>query len=699
MKKVAAEHWEKFLLGGVGLITLSFLWSALTVKSYDRDPEDFENMTRQAQAKVRGSAVDVEKLKTPDMREINGRLAAIIDPNRFGLTQRWAVKQNLGQGFRDEPQILRPDKPSTQSNRGLIASFEVDENGARVTRKVPKSKRIYAGRRVKNDRRDRKGKRVISGNPMTEMIAVAQEQGGAGPAKSMGTDNPMVIMLFEDSDRIREFGFEGPGLTPEELGEQRNPRVGERKRRFILLKDIPEAKEDDGKDGKKKPKEEEELVEEPVEIMVGKHWVEVVAAFPHAAQIKEYVRQLREPVDVVGLRYQMAEVERRELGPDQTWSDWTDASLFENINVVRNAVAFEPEPFPAVIMKGLAMNIPFLQTTYKPFLTSDEFERPVQARYTAEERNPQASMRTKPKNRARMRPVLPGQAAPKKKSDAKKADVVDRFLRKQPGVVDLDIDREKIRTGLQEKNRFNNRSQVKEAMIRFWDFGVEPGKRYQYRLRVRAFNPNYHRSDVSRGEYAEKDYLVGEWSEPSDEVYVEPDVRWYSSPRQHTSKPNQVTVQIHSWLRKMGEWVTTDITQRVGDLIGRSGGRGIKPTFVAFWDKNQGTWGMDDEVLRDEFDTGSVLLSVDGGSRREQFGAGRIATTIQVPRQIVAVDAYGDLVRRDAPTDRDDVVRESIVVAYDELINELKERGADKIKRSTDDARPTDPARRDPAPR
>ncbi len=56
--------------------------------------------------------------------------------------------------------------------------------------------------------------------------------------------------------------------------------------------------------------------------LIGRHFVEIVASFPHEKQIKEYVRKLKEPANLVGLRYAMPEVERRELLPTGDWGPW-----------------------------------------------------------------------------------------------------------------------------------------------------------------------------------------------------------------------------------------------------------------------------------------------------------------------------------------------------------------------------------------
>lgn len=73
-------------------------------------------------------------------------------------------------------------------------------------------------------------------------------------------------------------------------------------------------------------------------------------------------------------------------------------------------------------------------------------------------------------------------------------------------------------------------SVVREAapdrlLVRYFDYGVEPGKRYQYRLKLVLANPNYglRTHDLYDEETAGRRYLESGWSEPTPTIRVPPD--------------------------------------------------------------------------------------------------------------------------------------------------------------------------------
>jgi hypothetical protein len=71
------------------------------------------------------------------------------------------------------------------------------------------------------------------------------------------------------------------------------------------------------------------------------------------------------------------------------------------------------------------------------------------------------------------------------------------------------------------------KSEEKRVMIRALDFTVEPDTSYRYRVRIVVFNPNLHREDVNHGIDTTSPELKGKWSDPTDEVYMPPDVMPY----------------------------------------------------------------------------------------------------------------------------------------------------------------------------
>jgi len=69
--------------------------------------------------------------------------------------------------------------------------------------------------------------------------------------------------------------------------------------------------------------------------------------------------------------------------------------------------------------------------------------------------------------------------------------------------------------------------EIKYFLFRFFDFTVQPNKRYRYRVQLYLENPNYHQETrwLQEAGLAAKEYLVTRWSEPSDMIAVPRDDR------------------------------------------------------------------------------------------------------------------------------------------------------------------------------
>lgn len=74
--------------------------------------------------------------------------------------------------------------------------------------------------------------------------------------------------------------------------------------------------------------------------------------------------------------------------------------------------------------------------------------------------------------------------------------------------------------------------QIKHQLFRFFDFDVEAGKRYRYRVKLVLLNPNYKLNPryVERIEVTESPWLETEWSDPTDPVVVPRDARLVAGP-------------------------------------------------------------------------------------------------------------------------------------------------------------------------
>lgn len=66
------------------------------------------------------------------------------------------------------------------------------------------------------------------------------------------------------------------------------------------------------------------------------------------------------------------------------------------------------------------------------------------------------------------------------------------------------------------------------CLVRVIDVTVEPGKTYEYRLKIVMSNPNYKRPDVASTEYSKAPTIESEWSTLPIKVEVHDDLRYYA---------------------------------------------------------------------------------------------------------------------------------------------------------------------------
>lgn len=708
MKDKILAHIEKAALAICLLLLFYLAWSGLTIPVYEKLPAQFQSVTDTARTTVNATAPAPDALKGMDVEGEAAKTREPVDPQAFHLRKELRRPFDLGMTFRKEPEILKAGPPIVQSNRALFAVYKSDLEGKRITRKVRKS--------------DAQNPVLAQGNTPAASGASSEKEfmeafqgmfgprGGAtgGRGKMRFTTNVLKNAARTGID-TREAMFVGntddgaaapasPSYAPAPTGVAAIGKPAGGSGRAILAKP-PESISSKKKENKADRGKDEEWVEEYVVTMQGKEFVEIVSSFPHSEQIKKYVEALREPANFVGLRYALADVERREMLMNLQWSDWSTVDLPEQYEFVQNAAyGHEEEPFPAVVMKGLAMNIPKNFSLFKDFVTAPEFQQPEEAVYKPEEMNPRLAVKKKPEDDAPSRRRLKG--ARKDRPAVTGEDAVKRIFSIDPRGVDLSLPANPAGSpggqpgqpgqpggpgAAPGATQFDNRYQVKTAMIRFWDFTVKPGRRYQYKVRVKVYNPNALRSDVADAEFRGKLYLVGPWSEPSPEIYVEPNVRWYARER---DRSDRTVIEVHSWSPEVGKWLVNTFKQRPGDLIG------VSPTprvnTLQVWDENAKKMVVKEQDLRREFDANSIILDIWGG--RERIGA--TSRTYPVPVEVVAVDALGDLVRKDSATDGENYERVEIAKHFDSWTKSFSK--PTTSEEESEDSEDADRARRRP---
>ncbi|GMU84134.1 MAG: hypothetical protein AMXMBFR47_40040 [Planctomycetota bacterium] len=134
-----------------------------------------------------------------------------------------------------------------------------------------------------------------------------------------------------------------------------------------------------------------------------------------------------------------------------------------------------------------------------------------------------------------------------------------------------------------------------ELAVWFHDDTVEPGKTYQYRMRVNLWNRYMGRlKALKNADDAKKAIVEGEWSAPSDPVIVAPSTHFFVT----SLKPGTETAVVEVWKWRQGTWHKQNFEASVGEMIG-----GEKEIKVDDPDAKGGRATVD-------FTTGAVILDL-----------------------------------------------------------------------------------------
>jgi len=698
-KELALAHFEKAILGICLAVMVWYLYSVLSIKPYSRKPEEFTDATTKAKTYVNDPKRTLPENEAKELTSINFveqaaklfKEYSLEDVKDYIHLQRWVRPFDYGINFRNEPKILAASKPIVQPNRGVMQTYLIDAAGNIKKQKIPKSAAKFTkGKGVGAGMGDqmagmRRGRKRMGGSG-------AEGEGGSSGMSGMegstgGGDEDMMgsAMMGQGKGSAGRMGGAGIG---EDLGggggeEGVLPPGGGQK--FVRATDAPNkiiermAK----KEKKDEKKKDEEEIEEPIESREGYRFVEICATFPHNQQIVEYVKALRERARDVKLQYALVDVERQELTSNFTWTEFKAIPIKEQFDYVASAIGIEVEGSRALI-PGLAMNVPLMDVRQREYLHQqpDKFpmyEKTEVAQYTMEEMDPVRAENERIRKEREERMRNPQYKRSEKKKDAESEK---KFLATAKGNINLgfnDPNKQKETAG-----KGNNRWEVKTALIRYWDFTVEPGRKYRYRLRVKVFNPNYKRTDVADPELASRVLLTGPWSPVSDEVFVDFDNHWYvAEQKRSTLRSNEMTLEVHHWYRGMGQWLVTTFPQRIGQFVGLTDR--AKPIKVAYWNDVVHEWEPR-ELKMENFDSGNLLVGLSSGNETyDVYGQER---GIPVPREAVALNPFGDLVRHEEQSDKADDIRKSVNENYAEIAKALSEATGDEKKKDEADEKP-----------
>ncbi len=272
--------------------------------------------------------------------------------------------------------------------------------------------------------------------------------------------------------------------------------------------------------------------------------------------------------------------------------------------------------------------------------------------------------------------------------------------------------------------------EIENYLLRFVDSDVKPGRTYEYRVRLRMWNPNYgQKGAVSNPLFAGEDYkmLYSKWlylptpiTVPAESFLYAYDTKTY---REQTAaafegqkellarmqvKDNQAVVQMATWTEQVrtdggkrepvGAWVVTEIPVGRGEYVGRK--QYVK---LPLWSSETQQYllrEVTDKVLTGpkgkelqqpkgwlvDFSTKSVLVDFEGGKVKSKFAVGfddkgnLVTKTRQFEEEaateLLIVRPDGKLVVRSSQTDEGDPNRKEVSSKWSEWLKLVETRKA-----------------------
>lgn len=241
-----------------------------------------------------------------------------------------------------------------------------------------------------------------------------------------------------------------------------------------------------------------------------------------------------------------------------------------------------------------------------------------------------------------------------------------------------------------------------KCLVRFVDPTVDPGRTYEYRIRIVMSNPNYEREDkaVSKS-LTEVKELYSQWKVIPKKVAFPPVQHVYAvdetgaTSRRLAGNADRVAMQIHRWIERtrlnpddaktevnVGDW---SILERVlcfrGDYIGRREEVDL-PVWNPYRDKfllaqplKKSARQRQPKGIAIDFTTDAVLVDFEGGMLSQTFTIGnKSVTDHEVPAEVLISENDGKLTLvRTSLADYENPERKKRLDEWQKWIKKVKE--------------------------
>jgi hypothetical protein len=517
-KQFLLEKGEWVGLGLALLITLPVLafgmMMILTSRSPASNAQDIDQLAKAAEQRINSARPPEDADKPP--KEVDTVVSYDrVDPDQYSTPVNWFIAGSIEDTRRRSPEILPPGEFHVEYVRGGIKGYILDGTGKRVMVIEKKSALVV---------RDKKTKKNIKLDQRMGALSGGDRGGRPGmPGGGRGYGGPAYGPSVGG-------GAPGGGLGVPSTSFQDIDKVGNNP-------DVRLA---------------EQII--PVRMAI------VTGTFPFRQQMEEFRRALKKRSleelfamigsDEASWQFKGFKIQRRVFYPDgrekSPWQDYEETlnSKFGGLFAV--SVDYEKEEpdyykYEGILNRGLMMVRPQLERGQYPKAELDSLKNAV-TKLDKESQGPEVKRPLSELSRQLqqkginvwdpLNPFLTEEEEANKAMQEKPSQPSTESSEKKPEKKDTDTDSELL---IPDK-----------ALVRFIDVTVEPGFVYEYRIKVRMANPNYHKTNLAYSALKElKEIEAGEWT-LGPRVEVPYDIYYYAM----DEKPDRdkTIVQIHRWV-------------------------------------------------------------------------------------------------------------------------------------------------------
>ncbi|MEX2288231.1 MAG: hypothetical protein WD648_14145 [Planctomycetaceae bacterium] len=567
-KQIAVDHGEKIVVGLIGLFVLYALFGTRWMP-YSRTPEELIALTDAARD-------DVEKRDwPPEERKQHAELEPVVSKARQMLEPVQATpyaysvpmwrplfpaKQKNG-----EPKWLPPEKPVA------IAAFvplyvPINQPGPEPT----------------------PGKSAAPTEDNSNIPAEFRKRADGGakagqPRRAGGGRIGFNILTSEDEEEM-EADRKAAAKAGEEQRKRQRENRGRRNRKddddIIARRSAADAKTQ------------------------GWRFASVRAVIPINRQYMMLAKAFHEPV-ISQLESTLTlldfELQREKLLPDGTWSDWEPVDIAIAMEILAEAGGFDPEivapgvtdptvtmPLPPRAMGQWGKDVASHKDIENFELTEEEIDLYVQLQEKV-----MAAKEEQEKNQPK--PEKPDEALQPKGWNEIQWN--ERKVLKEMGKLDAaakdvaaaDTSNSKTRQAMIDDIKKKVSVDGQLILFRYFDFGVEPGNAYRYRVRVIYNNPNYNLGldRVADPAYASGPVRPTDWSVPTEPVIIPGDSKLFLAGVTPAPAGKEPTALIDMFQWYAGTTINSVLQAKLGQFIGgRTKTPWLRPAEYTFEDSD-----------------------------------------------------------------------------------------------------------------